>query len=107
MSKEDVAFLWAAVAVLWVLWFTIVVLVAWICAQWRKERLRMRTKEREIEAWIGDMKTNPQCYRGEEAKLPPWTCAVVGCERPVTVRGNGSLSGYCFCSERCATKFYP
>jgi len=71
MSEGQRIFLLWAWAVLGLVWLGLMVLVAWICAQWRKERLRMRAKERELEAWIGDVKTNPKCYTGGAMNLPP------------------------------------
>ena len=62
--------LWAWV-VLGLVWLALMVLVACVVAQWRKERLRMRAKERELEAWISDMRTNPQCHQSGAMKLLP------------------------------------
>lgn len=64
MSEGQRIFLLWAWAVLGLVWLGLMVLVAWICAQWRKERLRMRDKELELEACIGDVKTNPKRYKG-------------------------------------------
>jgi len=71
MSEGQRIFLLWAWAVLGLVWLGLMVLVAWICAQWRKERLRMRYKERELEACIGDVKTNPKRYKGGAMNLPP------------------------------------
>ena len=104
MSEGQRLFLLWAWVVLGVIWLALMVRVVWVVAQWRKDRLRMRAKELEFEAWIGDVRTNPQCHKSEEAKPPPWICAVAGCDKPVAVKGRGSLRAYWFCSERCASK---
>ena len=71
MSEWQSAVLFWAWVILGVIWLALMVLVAWVVAQWRKERRHMRAKERELEAWIGDMRTNPQCYKSGAMKLPP------------------------------------
>jgi len=63
MSEADRVFLKVALAVLWIAWLAVVGLVVWICAQWRKERKQMRARTQELDAWIGDAMTNPQCYK--------------------------------------------
>jgi membrane protein implicated in regulation of membrane protease activity len=85
MSEGQRVFLLWAWAVLGLVWLGLMVLVAWICAQWRTERLRMRAKERELEKTM--------------------TCAIDGCGKPVKVQGNGSFWEYSFCSMECASKY--
>lgn len=63
MSEGQQLFLLVAWAVLGVVWVGLMVLVTWICAQWRKERQQMRARTQELDAWIGDAMTNPQCYK--------------------------------------------
>lgn len=88
MSEADRVFLKVALAVLWIAWLAVVGLVVWICAQWRKERQKIRANELTA-----------------HDKIQPWTCAIDGCGKEPTVRGHGSFSGYCFCSEACASKY--
>ena len=70
MSEWQSAVLVWAWAVLGLVWLALMVLVAWICAQWRKERGHMRAKAKELEAWVGDVMANPQCYKSGAMKLP-------------------------------------
>jgi len=71
MSEGQQLFLLVAWAVLGVVWVGLMVLVTWICTQWRKERQQMRAKTWELEAWIGDVMTNPQCYKSGAIKMSP------------------------------------
>ena len=71
MSEGQSAVLFWAWVILGLVWLALMVLVACVVAQWRKERRHMRAKERELEARIGDAMTNPQCYKSGAMKLPP------------------------------------
>ena len=71
MSEGQRLFLLWAWVVLGLVWLALMVLVVWICAQWRMERRHMRAKARELEALVGDVMANPQCYKSGAMKLPP------------------------------------
>ena len=71
MSEGQRMFLLWAWVVLGLVWLALMVLVVWVVAQRRKERGHMRAKARELEAWVGDVMTNPQCYKSGAMKLPP------------------------------------
>ena len=63
MSEGQRLFLLWAWVVLGVVWLALMVLVACVVA--------MRAKERELEAWIGDVRTSPQCHQSGAMKLLP------------------------------------